>query len=421
MTEKEKLKKLARFLFFILESKASFYRDKYKAAGFTPAKMRSIDDIVKIPFLTRSELMHADIWSRLFVPIGDTISIGYTSGTTKQELLPLWRNYFLSAPPDMDAQRILITPIQPWRVLGQSEWFRRKGVFVVCGDVNNLALTGELAATLKIDSVYTSPAIALLLVRHFNERYDLRAIRHLVLYGEKLSAIRRDLLKTTYPRAKIVTHYALSEIGPAGNSCPVGTEGDAYHQDENFLYEVVDPLTGERLPPNQVGEIVISTLVRTPTPMIRYRTGDMGIIPDIICPCASPKPLFKILGRINFDIVKAGGFELRDDAFEGGIETLNHLVFPNETEVHVFEERDPGVSSSVKLKLVFKLAPRGLLSEDNIKNILELIRKNIKVGRDLTVGEAEQKGYILTPKIEIIHREVDNQIIHKKRILVSHL
>ena len=67
----------------------------------------------------------------------------------------------------------------------------------------------------------------------------------------------------------------------------------------DLLPEVVDPLSGEPLPPGRPGELVLTTLQREALPLIRYRTGDMAVLTETPCACGSPLPrLQRVLGRI---------------------------------------------------------------------------------------------------------------------------
>ncbi|MCF8480373.1 MAG: HAD-IA family hydrolase [Rhodospirillum sp.] len=81
-------------------------------------------------------------------------------------------------------------------------------------------------------------------------------------------------------------HWGMTETGYGGAlECPVH---DGAHVRETDLYlEIVDPFSGTPVPDGQEGEIVLTTLRRTALPLIRYRTGDLGVLSDEPCPCGS--------------------------------------------------------------------------------------------------------------------------------------
>ena len=385
---------------------------------FGPSRFTSLEDVSCVPLLSREELLAADLFQRLYLPLKDTEFLGYTSGTTHKELFPIWRGYFLSDPPPLAAERILILPTQPWRAAGQTEWFQRQGVFPVCGDVNNLPLAAELAAVSKVDSIYTSPAAAFLLAPHLKQRYRIENIVSLVLYGEQVSKFREQKLKEIYSRASLLAHYASTELGPAGNSCPQAPGLYFYHQDSHFLYEVIDPESGKNLQPGLAGELVVTTLDKAPSPMIRYRTGDMGILFPETCSCKEKRPLFQVLGRMGYDALKIGGVELKAPDFEAGMQVIADRIKPGGFEIHVFDEATSEGFLPARPKLLFKLAPLGSWGMSEKEKALSLLRSSIKIGRTLTLGEAEARGIFAPSEIELAE---DIELGPKKRVIVSHL
>lgn len=96
----------------------------------------------------------------------------------------------------------------------------------------------------------------------------------------------------------VLEHYGSTESAFAGAvECPAC---DGLHwQALDLLPEVVDPLSGDPLPPGRPGELVLTTLQREALPLIRYRTGDMAVLTETPCACGSPLPrLQRVLGRI---------------------------------------------------------------------------------------------------------------------------
>lgn len=91
---------------------------------------------------------------------------------------------------------------------------------------------------------------------------------------------------------QVFEHYGMTEMGLGG-----GTECTAhagYHLHEaDFLFEIIDPLSGRPLPAGQAGEVVITTLTRQGMPLIRYRTGDISRLLDSPCSCGA------VLGRLG--------------------------------------------------------------------------------------------------------------------------
>lgn len=161
-------------------------------------------------------------------------------------------------------------------------------VYGVCWDIPEML---RLIKREKITSLVGIPVQVLSLAR----------------YAENISgtAVHLDsvLLSTDYApqplvreikrlwRCKVFEHYGMTEMGLGGGTeCGFHT---GYHLHEaDFLFEIVDPLTGSPLPAGQSGEIVVTTLTRQGMPLIRYRTGDIARRLDGPCACGA------VVGRL---------------------------------------------------------------------------------------------------------------------------
>jgi phenylacetate-coenzyme A ligase PaaK-like adenylate-forming protein len=99
---------------------------------------------------------------------------------------------------------------------------------------------------------------------------------------------------------KVFTHYGMTETcyGLAVQ-CHVG--GGHHLRLDDYSVEIIDPITGETLPPGREGEIVLDSLNSEAMPLLRHRTGDMGSLVTERCACGSALPrLGKILGRREY-------------------------------------------------------------------------------------------------------------------------
>jgi len=129
-----------------------------------------------------------------------------------------------------------------------------------------------------------------------NAHPELGAIRpRLVLPTAEtlLPAMRGDLEQTF--AAPVRDEYGLSEVGGfVARECGVG---GGYHVVDDFVLEVVDR-NGISVPPGDEGEVLITNLYATPLPILRYRTGDHGVLTDEPCPCGwSSQRLERFTGR----------------------------------------------------------------------------------------------------------------------------
>jgi phenylacetate-CoA ligase len=102
--------------------------------------------------------------------------------------------------------------------------------------------------------------------------------------------------------------YGLSEIvGPGVSVECIEERNGAHVQEDHFLVEVIDPNSGESLPPGSEGELVFTTLTKEALPMVRYRTGDISSIDPTPCACGrTTVRMARIRGRIDDMLIIRG-------------------------------------------------------------------------------------------------------------------
>lgn len=101
-------------------------------------------------------------------------------------------------------------------------------------------------------------------------------VEKIIVAGEPGGSISatRGLIEKLWPGAKVVDHHGMTEVGPVSFGCPA--RPDVLHVIETaYIAEVVDPLSGAPIPPGGTGELVLTNLGRTGSPVIRYKTGDI--------------------------------------------------------------------------------------------------------------------------------------------------
>ena len=126
-------------------------------------------------------------------------------------------------------------------------------------------------------------------------------------------------------------------IGP-GVSFDCGAGQGLHVNADHFLVEIVDPQTGEPLPPGKQGELVFTTLTKEAFPVIRFRTKDLAVLIEGECPCGRTLPRHsRILGRAD-DMLKVKGV----------------IVFPKQIEEAIM--RAPGASENYQI-VKFKKGP----------------------------------------------------------------
>jgi phenylacetate-CoA ligase len=165
-----------------------------------------------------------------------------------------------------------------------------------------------------VDILCCTPTYAMRLTEvALEEKIDLKTgrVRVLVVAGEPGGSIPtvRTRLEELWPGAKVFDHHGMTEVGPVTYECP--KRAGVLHVFESVFYaEVVDPASGRAVESGSTGELVLTTLGRIGSPLLRYRTGDLvkWQIGDKPCACGSCEIALEggILGRTDDMVVVRG-------------------------------------------------------------------------------------------------------------------
>ncbi|MHA1630897.1 MAG: phenylacetate--CoA ligase family protein [Candidatus Heimdallarchaeota archaeon] len=150
-----------------------------------------------------------------------------------------------------------------------------------------------------------------------------KKIKVIMMGGEGLPKHRRKVIEESLG-GEIFLNYGLNELGGGiGSECK---EHAGYHIFPNFLFEIVNPQTGEPVPDGEFGELVITTLKREAMPLIRYRTGDITRVLPEPCACGLPLPRIDYLkGRVDDRIVIGSAEKYYPSHFDEVLDPLEEV------------------------------------------------------------------------------------------------
>lgn len=137
-------------------------------------------------------------------------------------------------------------------------------------------------------------------------------VRLMIVAGEPGGSIPgvRTRLESLWPGARVYDHHGMTEVGPVTYQCPA-QPGVLHVIESGYLPEVIDPQTGNETGAGQTGELVLTTLRRLGSPLVRYRTGDL-VRPrpraSGACRCGRVEMALEcgILGRVDDMIIVRG-------------------------------------------------------------------------------------------------------------------
>ena len=339
------LKRLRRTISYVYE-KNERYHAKFKEANVHPDDIKTLDDISKLPFLTKDDLRNYYPFGLLCTDIGECVEVHASSGTTGKPVVAPYTQHDVHIWADVMARSLWANGMRESDIMqnaygyglftgahGFEKGAQRIGAMVVPVGSGNTRRQIVIMKDFGVTALACTPSYSLYIAEVAKEmgytpREDFKL--RLGLFGaEAWSDGMRAKIEEVWG-IKAYEHYGLTEIiGPG-----VVTECSKNHlhiNADHFLAEIIDPKTGERLEPGDEGELVFTTITKEAFPAIRFRTKDIAGYSEDTCECGRTLPVqTRIKGRSD-DMMKIKGV----------------IVFPSQIEAALMAV--PGVSSNYQL------------------------------------------------------------------------
>jgi phenylacetate-CoA ligase len=397
--EADQLDKLNRLIGTIAGTNP-FYSQRLKEAGLERGADSLSDFVDRCPFTTKAELTedhkkNPPFGSNLTYPLERYTRYNQTSATTGSPMrwldtpedwdwmLGNWNRVFEAAGVDAGARVYFAFSFGPflgfWTAFDAAA---KRGCLCIPG--GGLSSTARLQAILDIgvEAVCCTPTYAIRLAEVAEkERIDLSSskVRKIVVAGEPGGSVpaTRELIEAKWKPAKVFDHHGMTEVGPVSFEAPE-RPGSLRVIESSYFAEVIDPKSGKTIPPGEEGELVLTTLGRAGSPLLRYRTGDLV------------KPIFSepgyrldleggILGRTD-DMVVIRGVNVYPSAVENLIRSFKEVA---EYSVTIRES-----DSLNDLQVEVELSPRGP-QPDSVKEAMEkAFRNTFNLRVPVTLAEA---------------------------------
>ncbi len=330
----------------------SFYGKKLAEAGIT--HVDSPEDFTKLPFSEKKDLRDAYPLGLMTAPEEEIVRIHSSSGTTGTPvIIPYtakdvddWaimfkRCYETAGITNMD--RIQITPgYGLWTAgIGFQNGAEKLGAMVIPMGPGNTDKQLQMMQDMKSTVLCSTSSYALLLAEEIEKRgiKDKIHLKKGVIGSERWSDKMRERIHNELG-IELFDIYGLTEIyGPGiGINCPGET---AMHYWDDFLYiEIIDPKTGEPVPDGEMGEIVITTLVKEGAPLIRYRTHDLSRIVPGKCKCGRCYPRIDVIMGRTDDMMKIKGVNVFPSQIEEVLGTFGEISSEYQIRISHLDGKD---------------------------------------------------------------------------------
>ncbi|WP_137843316.1 phenylacetate--CoA ligase PaaK [Microbacterium sp. 2FI] len=319
------------------------YTRKLDEAGVTPDDIRTLSDIVKLPFTTKEDLRSTYPFGMFAVPMTEVRRIHASSGTTGRPTVVGYTAGDLDRWASLIARSLRASGIRPGMKvhnaygyglftggLGAHAGIEKLGATAIPISGGQTARQVQLIVDFEPDAILCTPSYLLTIADAMEEQgIDPRStsLKVAVLGAEPwTNEMRLELERRLDIDA--VDIYGLSEVmGPGvGNEC-VETKDGPHIWEDHFLPEIIGE-DGAPLPDGERGELVFTSLTKEAFPVLRYRTRDLTrLLPGTARP--GMRRIEKITGR-NDDMIILRGVNLFPTQIEEivlGIETLTpHFI-----------------------------------------------------------------------------------------------
>ena len=306
----EKLKKIVAHAY----ANVPHYKKKFDAMGIKPEDVKSLDDLARLPFTVKDDLRDNYPFGMFAVPQDQVARVHASSGTTGKPTVVGYTREDLDTWANLMARSMAAAGARPGDMvhnaygyglftggLGAHYGAERLGCTVTPASGGFTERQIVLIQDFGSRVLCATPSYALNMAEVADkEGADLRKSKlEIGIFGAEpwSESMRKELDERL--GIKSVDLYGLSEIiGPGVAAECVEARAGLHGWEDCFIFEVIDPQTGEPLPMGEPGELVITTLAKWAQPMIRYRTRDITRLTDEQCVCGRTHVrILRVTGR----------------------------------------------------------------------------------------------------------------------------
>ena len=277
-----------------------YYRKKMEEKGVAPEDIKGIDDLYKLPFLSKYDLRDAYPYGLLGAPLKDCVRIHSTSGTTGKRVIAFYTQHDIDLWDDCCARAIVAaggTKDDVCQVaygyglftggFGLNGGSQKVGCLTVPISSGNTERQIMFLQDLNATILCCTPSYAAYLGEHMKEMGlgpDDIPLKAGIFGAEAWSEEMRQSIQETLG-IKAYDIYGLTELSGPGVAFECSDQHGMHINEDHFIAEIIDPDTGEVLPEGATGELVITAVDKEAFPMIRYRTRDICSLSREKCPC----------------------------------------------------------------------------------------------------------------------------------------
>ena len=294
--QSEKLVKQVKHVYENVE----YYRNLMDEKGVKPEDIHGIEDLHKLPFLTKADLRDAYPYGLLGSPLKDCVRIHSTSGTTGKRVVAFYTQKDVDLWEDCCARAIVAAGGSNEDVcqvaygyglftggMGLHGGSHKVGCLTLPLSSGNTERQVQFMTDLSATILCCTPSYAAYIGEYLKEQgYKPEDIPLKAgIFGAEpwTEEMRRGIEETLGIKAYDI--YGLTESTGPGVAFECEEQTGMHINEDHFLAEIIDPDTGEVLPEGSKGELVFTSLDKEAFPLLRYRTRDICVLSRKACSC----------------------------------------------------------------------------------------------------------------------------------------
>lgn len=404
----------------MLYRRVEFFRTKMDAAGIKPGDIGGIRDLPLLPFTTKDELRSGYPFELLAVDLREIVEIHTSSGTTGKPVVDAYTAGDLDTWAESMARTLsaggatrhdIVQNAYGYGLftggLGVHYGARRIGATVLPISGGNTKRQVELLRDFGTTVLTCTPSYALYLAEALREEGlspGDTGLRSGFFGAEPWSDTMHSEIQANLGLSAFDI-YGLTEIIGPGVAFECERQDGLHFNEDLFYPEIVDPATGRVLPDGQKGELVITTLTKQGTPILRYRTRDITYLDRSPCSCGrTTVRMHRLLGRTDDMLIVRGV-----NVFPSQIEEVILGIEGVEPHYQIIVDRQNRLDSlEVQIEMTESLFSDEIRDLERTEKLIESrlygtlnIHSRVKLVEPKTIARSEGKAKRIQDKRQI--------------------
>ncbi len=315
--QNERLKNTVRSVY----DSVPYYRELMKEKNLTPDDIGGLDDLCRLPFLSKDDLREAYPYGLLARPLSDCVRIQSTSGTTGKRVVAFYTQHDLDVWEECCARAIVAAGGGKDDVVhvcygyglftggpGLNGGSHKVGSLTLPMSSGNTERQIQFLCDLEATIICCTPSYAAYIAETIAEKglKDKIKLKAGIFGAEAWSEeMRHDIENMLGIKAYDI--YGLTELCGPGVSFECSEQTGMHINEDHFIAEIINPDTGEVLPEGSIGELVFTSITKEAFPLIRYRTRDICHLTRKPCSCGRTHvKMCKPMGRSDDMLIVKG-------------------------------------------------------------------------------------------------------------------